>query len=120
MKKLFVFILSFQVLLSCNTSGDKKSLDEEKDTKSEQKKSVDPEFTIFPIQVDGLGWGYQILKDGKLLIDQQNIPAVQGNKYFVSKEDAEKTANFILEKIKKGFFPPTLSVEELDSLNIIY
>lgn len=64
-------------------------------------------------------FGYQILKDGKLMIDQKNIPAIQGNKGFSSKSDAEKTANLAIDKIKKGAFPPTISVDELDSLGII-
>ena len=65
-------------------------------------------------------FAYQILKDGKMIINQMNIPAVQGNKGFPSKETALKTGELMLNKIKKGVFPPTISKEELDSLGVIW
>lgn len=68
---------------------------------------------------NNLGYGYQILKDGKLTIDQPTIPAIQGNQSFSSKEKAQKTAEYLIEKLNKGVFPPTISVEELDSLKVL-
>lgn len=64
------------------------------------------------------GFGYDVLSDGKTLIHQPHLPAVSGNKGFSTKEDAEKTAALMLMKIQKGIMPPTISIEELDSLNI--
>lgn len=85
--------------------------------KSTQK--INPEYTVLTVENSTSDWGYQLLKDGQLMIDQKHIPAIQGNRGFATKELAEKTANYILEKIKKGEFPPTVSVEELDSLDVL-
>lgn len=68
---------------------------------------------------ENVGWGYQIYDGTTLLLKQVYIPAIQGNHAFDSKGAAEKTANFVLEKIASGIFPPTLSVNELDSLDVL-
>lgn len=65
------------------------------------------------------GWGYRILMDGELYINQPHIPAVQGNKGFSTEEDAAKTAEFAISKMNMGFVPPTMTVAELDSLGVL-
>jgi len=52
-------------------------------------------------------------------IDQRNIPAINGLHYFESEEQAELAAALALEKIEQGFFPPTVSPLELDSIGAI-
>jgi hypothetical protein len=64
-------------------------------------------------------YGYDVFVDGKLMIHQASIPAMPGNDGFKSKEDAAKVANLVIEKIKKGEMPPTISVEELKKLKVI-
>ena len=44
------------------------------------------------------------------MIDQKNIPAIQGNRGFSTKEKAELMGSFILQKVKNGGFPPTVSI----------
>ena len=82
-------------------------------------KSTEPVYQIITTELPDKGYGYQILKDGKLIIDQQQIPAVQGNQYFTSEEDAKRTGELALKKIKEQMFPPTISIEELDSLGVL-
>jgi len=65
------------------------------------------------------GWGYRIMLNGELYINQPHIPAVQGNKGFSNPVFAKKTADFAILKIQQGFSPPTLTVEELDSLGVL-
>lgn len=65
------------------------------------------------------GWGYQILNNGELYINQPHIPSVQGNKGFDSKDKAIKTAEYIINKLEHDIFPPTVSPEELDSLDVL-
>ena len=65
------------------------------------------------------GWGYQILNNGDLYINQPHIPAVAGNKGFDSKDNAIKTAEYIVFKLENDMFPPTISPQELDSLGVI-
>lgn len=65
------------------------------------------------------GWGYNILVDHRIFIHQQIIPAVEGNKAFASKIDAEKTSNLIVHKITNRLLP-AVTKRELDSLQINY
>ena len=65
------------------------------------------------------GWGYRIMLNGDLYINQPHIPAVQGNKGFSNPVFAKKTADFAILKIQQGFSPPTITVEELDSLGVL-
>lgn len=67
----------------------------------------------------GDGFGYDLLSDGKTLIHQPHIPAINGMKGFATREDAEKVANLMLYKVKSGIMPPTVSIEEMDSLKIV-
>lgn len=66
------------------------------------------------------GWGYRIYFDQKMVIDQSHIPAINNIIGFSNKEQAQQIANLVIKKIKKGIFPPTISIAELDSLKVIY
>lgn len=74
-------------------------------------------FTI--IDAPNGTFGYDILSDGKLLIHQTNVPGQPGTDGCKTKADAEKLAAFVMEKIKKGEMPPTVSSTELQELRII-
>ena len=66
------------------------------------------------------GWGYQILKDKKVLINQPTIPVIEGNKAFSSQKEALKVANLVKVKLEKGQFPPSVTKSQIDSLKITY
>ena len=112
-------ILSILVLFSCENSESKRSLNPSSDQDVYSGKVQEPAYTMEVTENAEFGWGYQLFKDGKLMIDQKHIPAIQGEKGFSSKEKAEITGNYILRKIKNGEFPPTVSVPELDSLGVL-
>jgi len=63
------------------------------------------------------GWGYEIKVDGKTFIHQETIPAVPGDRHFVSREDALKTGNAVMKKLLKGTLP-SLTPEEVKKLGI--
>ncbi len=63
-------------------------------------------------------YGYFIMCDGKLMIDQQSILAVPGNNGFKTMEDATTVAKLANKKIKQGEMLPTITIEELKTLNI--
>ena len=67
---------------------------------------------------NSIGWGYEVWKDGAMVINQKHIPAVQGVRAFSSKEQAQKAAEIIKGKLDQGIFPPTISLEELQSIGI--
>lgn len=110
-----IFVLL--VVVACSQTPTKSS--EEESNGDTNTTLATEKYEVITTENQDQSFGYQILKDGKLMIDQKNIPAVQGNRGFSSKSDAEKVANFAIDKIKKGAFPPTISVEELDSLGVI-
>jgi Domain of unknown function (DUF4907) len=64
-------------------------------------------------------YGYDVLADGRLMIRQTSAPALPGNEGFKTKEDASKVALLVIEKIKKGEMPPTISIDEMKQLNVI-
>ena len=63
------------------------------------------------------GFGYEITNNKKVLIKQNYIPAIQENKPFFSKEDANKVASLVINKLKNRS-SPTVSLRELTMLKI--
>ena len=64
------------------------------------------------------GFGYDILVQDHLLIHQPAIPGLPGNKGFKTREDAQSVALLVIGKLKSNLMPPTVTVHELDSLQI--
>ena len=64
-------------------------------------------------------YGYEVFSDGLLMIHQTSVPALPGNEGFKTKEDATKVALLVIEKIKKGEMPPTVSIDEMKKLKVI-
>jgi len=83
------------------------------------KKMSKAQITYFIIKAPDNKFGYSIFIDGQMYIEQKSIPAIEGNKGFDTKEDAEKIAKLAIEKIKQGEMPPTISVDELKGEGVI-
>ena len=64
-------------------------------------------------------YSYDVFADGRLMIRQTSAPALPGNEGFKTREDAAKVALLVIEKIKKGEMPPTISIDEMKKLNVI-
>jgi len=64
-------------------------------------------------------YGYDIVVNGRILIHQPHIPAANGNQGFATQEDAQRVAEFVILKILQNISPPSVSVEEVDSLIIL-
>ena len=64
-----------------------------------------------------LGWGYNITVNDSVVIHQNVIPGIQGNKGFAKQNDAAKVGNLVLDKIKNKQLP-LITLRELDSLRI--
>lgn len=61
-------------------------------------------------------WGYDILVESKLMIHQPAIPGMPGNEGFKTKEAAQKVADLVVNKIKNGEMPPSITIQELKKL----
>lgn len=83
-----------------------------------QKIPTSEEYGFKTFYEESIGWGYDIMKNGKLLIHQPHIPAANGIKGFDSEKDAKKVAELMIEKIDEGIFPPSITLEELKELKI--
>ena len=57
------------------------------------------------------GWGYDILVDDELFIHQESIPTRPGKAGFQKKEQAEQTAQLIINKLKQGQVPAVTTFE---------
>ena len=84
---------------------------------SQPHSSTDDKIVLTAIE-EGNNWAFKIEVNGKLYIYQATIPAIGGNKSFKTKKDALKTGRLMVEKMKKTGELPTLSVEEIMSLNL--
>lgn len=90
---------------------------------AKQKKALAEQFakTLVNAIITKTGqgtYGYFIFADGQLLIEQNTIPGLPGKGGFTSKEEAKRTADFAIGKLKEGEMPPTITIEELKQLNI--
>ena len=65
-----------------------------------------------------LGWGYNILTDGKVYIHQEFIPAITGKYGFKTEEDALKVGRKVISKISQKELP-SISVSDLKELGIV-
>lgn len=94
------------------------SLAQNKADSSQQRISPDIVISYKIISVTNGTWGYDIYTNLKVTIHQPTIPGRPGNEGFKSKEDADKVAKLVIEKMKKGELPPTIKNEDLKKLGI--
>jgi hypothetical protein len=70
------------------------------------------------IRSDSYGYGYNIFVGNTLYVHQPVIPCLAGNRGFKTKADARKVASLIIEKIRKGIIPPSVTISEMEKLRI--
>lgn len=65
------------------------------------------------------GYGYDIYMFDALYVHQPHVPAINGNRGFHTRGQAQKTAEMVVYKIRNNIMPPSLTIEELDSLGAL-
>ena len=65
-------------------------------------------------------FGYNIYRNGRLIIHQPSIPGISGNTGFAKRSDAEKVARLIKQKLTKNSGLPTISLDEMKALGVIW
>ena len=65
------------------------------------------------------GWGYKILVNHKLYINQEVIPAVNERRSFPTEEQAILTGKLVLQKMRNGQRLPNISLPELKQIGVI-
>lgn len=125
--RLFLIPVTLIFFVSCSSKGNEDAIIPAQDSlvigdvnvADSTENEPTPSYSFEVFETSGLGWGYKIFDNGTLFINQPHIPAMQGNKGFSTKEKAEITASFAIDKMEQGFVPPTISPEELDSLGVL-
>jgi hypothetical protein len=77
-------------------------------------------YTYIIISSENKTWGYDIYMGKRLFIHPPCVPGLPGNEGFKTKADAEKVGRLVIEKIKKGEMPPTVTIEEMKKIKVIY
>ena len=72
---------------------------------------------VKPIQTS-IGWGYDIMVDGKRYIHQDFIPGISGRRGFDSKEQAMLVGNKVVSKVTGSKMSPSINIEDLIELGI--
>ena len=101
-----------------NLNADSLKIEMAKQKKATAKQFAKTRLTAMVTKANNHRYGYYILADGNILIDQKTIPAVPGNNGFISVAEAKRTADFAIKKLKQGEMPPTISVTDLQKLHI--
>jgi Domain of unknown function (DUF4907) len=83
------------------------------------KKMAATSLQYFITRTDSTSYGYAIYADSRLFIQQNTIPAISGGKGFPDMDSAARTAELVIQKIKSGQMPPSVTTEELKQLNIM-
>lgn len=78
------------------------------------------ESTIFHSKVINVrnGYGYEIFTKNKLLIRQEYIPVIAGNRPFTNTRDAQMAAKLVISKLEFGG-KPEITRKELEELNLV-
>jgi len=114
-----VFALCANTFITANSQPFLRKLSSEIKTSSSADHGNNLKFTYQITNVLNETFGYDIYADGCMMIHQTCIPCVPGNEGFKVKEDAIKVAQLVINKIKKGKMPPSVTVDEIKKLKVI-
>jgi len=53
------------------------------------------------------------------MIKKPRIPGMPGNEGFKTKKSAQKVADLVINKMKKGEMPPSVTIEEMKKLKTL-
>lgn len=87
--------------------------------KANRELAAKTHYQYFIIKADSNTYGYSIYANGYQYIYQTTIPAMPGKLGFADTSLARRCAELVIQKIKEGEMPPSLSEEELKRNYII-
>ncbi|MFA6570870.1 MAG: DUF4907 domain-containing protein [Bacteroidota bacterium] len=106
-------------IVAGKTSEEPKETSKNKDTTKKDNPYKNAKIDIVTYKVDTLGWGYDILLWNSRYVHQPSIPALPGNRGFAEDSLARRAAEFIVKKIRNNIIPPSVTIQELDSLGVL-
>ncbi|MDN5202382.1 DUF4907 domain-containing protein [Fulvivirgaceae bacterium BMA10] len=116
----FLIVLSI-LIFGCGTGESSENLKEEKVATDDQSIDVNDKALTTQVKtyVTDNGWGYRIEVNGQTYISQPHIPTITIKRGFSSKEKALKVGEFVAAKIRNNIIPPSVTKQELDSLEVL-
>lgn len=78
-----------------------------------QRKPAEPHYDVRTFRTPA-GWGYEIRRDNQPVIYQPYKPAAAGNQGFESEAQARRVGGRVVDKLRRGQFPPALRPDELN------
>lgn len=118
---IFLVILLIIVTVTCHTvtsiSADEAA--NKKEVKEQKNPYADAEITIMIIPSSNNTFGYDILLYKRPLVHQPNIPGLPGNDGLTTWERAQTVAEFVVKKIRNNEMPPTVTIEDLNTMGVL-
>jgi Domain of unknown function (DUF4907) len=119
MYKGSLFFLAAAILLACSCRQAHSPT--ENHAPAPAPGSADSAYSIQVFKSPGReGFGYAISLNGTKIIQQPNIPAIQHNHSFSTAAEAGLVAGLVRQKLEAHIFLPTITLHELDSMQIHY
>jgi hypothetical protein len=113
-----VFVAALCILfLGAGLAGT--SISADKSSNQYSSPYADAEITIKIIPSINQTFGYDLLLYGKPWVHQPCIPGLPGNEGFTTRERAQTVAEFVLKKIRNNEMPPTVTIDDLNSLGVL-
>ena len=117
MKKILLLFFILVAIASNGQNSDIQSIEGKKNS-TETKHDIS-NYSYNIIQVLNNTWCYDIYKDKKLFIHQTSMPGLPGIEGFKTKSDSEKIAKLVIEKLRNGEMPPSITKDELIKLKVL-
>jgi hypothetical protein len=114
-----VLLMLFIVAGLSGTSISGNEAADKKEVKEQENPYANAEITIKIIPSANNTFGYDILLYGRPLVHQPNIPGLPGNEGFTTKERAQTVAEFVVKKIRNNEMPPTVTIEDLNTMGVL-
>ncbi|MGA3086231.1 MAG: DUF4907 domain-containing protein [Thermodesulfobacteriota bacterium] len=118
---IFLAVLLIIFIVVCHT-GTSLFADEaagKKEVKEQTNPYANAEITIKIIPSANNTFGYDILLYKRPLVHQPNIPGLPGNDGFTTRERAQTVAEFVVKKIRNNEMPPTVTIEDLNTMGVL-
>jgi hypothetical protein len=119
--KLMVAILLMLFVVACHT-GTSLTTDSSpaaQEIKQQENPYAKADITTKIIPSANNTFGYDILLYGKPLVHQPSMPGLPGNEGFTTQERAQTVADFVVKKIRNNEMPPTVTIEELNTMGVL-
>lgn len=126
MKKYFLLLPAILFLFSCGNGKDDNKNDGKDSLQPQENPYKDAKIDVLVYNNDTVkqdakytGYGYAILVFGARQVNQPHRPGMPGLEGFKTAADAKKVGEFVAYKIRNNLMPPSVTMQEMDSLGVL-